>query len=102
MAKMGDKRDASEGEVWFILSTTEICSSLNISKTMLIEIVDQGIVQVEAEKEDDWRFDSFAVGRIRQALRLTHDLGVNLAGAGLALDLLQEIDRLKKLIRIRN
>jgi len=35
------------------------------------------------------------VRRVRCALRLESDLGVNLAGAALALDLLEELNRLR-------
>jgi chaperone modulatory protein CbpM len=36
---------------------------------------------------------------VQRVLRLQHDFGVNLAGAALALDLLEEIERLRRVQR---
>jgi chaperone modulatory protein CbpM len=36
------------------------------------------------------------LARVQRALRLQHDFGVNLAGAALALDLLEEVERLRR------
>ncbi len=43
-------------------------------------------------------FDDGAVYRIRKALRMRRDLGVNYVSAGIILDLLEEIDSLKRRI----
>jgi chaperone modulatory protein CbpM len=42
-----------------------------------------------------WRFSGGTVVRVRSALRLQRDLGVNLAGIGLALDLMEELEGLR-------
>lgn len=89
---------SSEGEEWFCLSIHEVTASFGISKETIIEIVDEGIVTIQKNEKDEWFFDNEAVGCIRLVLRLHHDLGINLAGAGLALELLKEIDRLRALI----
>lgn len=88
----------SECEEWFFLSLSEVASSFGTSSEMIIEIIDEGIVRAEKDDEDQWRFDNEAIGRIRTVLRLHRDLGVNFAGAGLALELLKEIDRLHGLL----
>lgn len=41
------------------------------------------------------RFDMQDVRRIRRLLRLQHDLEVNIAGAALAIDLMEQIEELK-------
>jgi len=38
--------------------------------------------------------------RVRSALRLQHDLGVNLAGIALALDLMEELENLRAQLKI--
>jgi chaperone modulatory protein CbpM len=87
-----------ECEEWFVLSLSEVTLSFGISTETVIEIVDEGIVTVQKDKNNEWMFDNEAIRRIRTVLRLHRDLGVNLAGAGLALELLKEIDRLKGLL----
>jgi chaperone modulatory protein CbpM len=43
-----------------------------------------------------WRFSGACLRRATTARRLTRDLGVNAAGVALALDLLEEIEALRK------
>ncbi len=49
-----------------------------------------------AADRSQWRFSGFALMRVQRVLRLQHDFGVNLPGAALALDLLEELDRLRR------
>jgi chaperone modulatory protein CbpM len=89
---------ALECEEWFYLSLTEVSSSFGVSSEEVLEIIDEGIISVEKDEKNQWRFDHEALRHIRTVLRLNHDLGVNLAGAGLALELLQEIEHLRSLL----
>jgi chaperone modulatory protein CbpM len=82
-------------EQWSYLSLTEVTHSFGVTSTTIMEIIDEGIVSLEKDTKNEWQFDDKALRRIRMALRLTNDLGVNLAGAGLALELLDEIDQLR-------
>ncbi len=63
---------------------------------IVLAIINEGIISVQKDEQDNWQFDSHALKRIRTVLRLQHDLNVNLPGAGLALELLDEIENLKK------
>jgi chaperone modulatory protein CbpM len=85
-------------EEWFVLSLSEVTTSFGISTKTVIEIVNEGIVSVQQDENNEWLFDNEAIRRIGTVLRLHRDLGVNLAGAGLALELLKEIDHLKGLL----
>ncbi|KTD33693.1 putative chaperone-modulator protein CbpM [Legionella nautarum] len=89
----------AESEEWFHLSLTEVTTSFGISRETVIEIIDEGIISAQKDEKDEWQFDDEALRCIRTVLRLHNDLGVNLAGAGLALELLKEIDRLHALLR---
>ncbi len=42
-----------------------------------------------------WRFPGVSVRRVRTVVRLQRDLGVNVAGAALAIELLDEINALR-------
>lgn len=89
-------RDQDE---YIFLSLTEVTRSFGVTTEMIVEIVDQGIVSPQAEPPEEWTFDNAAIRRIRTALQLHRDLGVNVAGAALALDLLDEINRLQSQVR---
>jgi chaperone modulatory protein CbpM len=83
-------------ELWFYLSLDEVTESFGVTREVIVNIIDEGIVVVEGE-ESQWQFDGEAVRYIRTVLQLERDLGVNLAGAALALELLEEIEKLKSL-----
>ena len=83
--------------VWFEFS--EFCTSLHIERSWVVELVDHGVLEPRGAAPHDWRFPASAVARVRSAERLVNDLGVNLAGAAVILDLLEErrqlLDRLR-------
>lgn len=83
------------------LSLADLCRALSVSAESIVELVDEGLVEPLGKTPVHWRFRGISVRRARRALRLQRDLGVNLAGAALALDLLEELEiariRLKRL-----
>jgi chaperone modulatory protein CbpM len=89
-------------EEWFLLSLTEVTTSFGVSKETIIEIIDEGIISVQKDEKQQLQFDNVAVGRIRTVLQLNRDLGVNLAGAALALELLKKIEYLESLLNDRH
>ncbi|MCE3045049.1 MULTISPECIES: chaperone modulator CbpM [Legionella] len=96
---MSDKKTGTmECEQLFSLSLQEISHSFGVTRETIIEIVQEGIVTVSRNESNEWLFDDEALRRIRTVIRLNQDLGVNLAGAGLVLDLLAEIDQLRGLL----
>jgi len=86
----------TDSETHFYLSLQEVTCSFGIDPQIIEDIVDQGIVVVQKNDINEWRFDDIAVSRIQIVLRLHEDLGVNLAGAALALELLEEINTLRR------
>lgn len=76
------------------LTLAELCRACSIHAEQLIELINEGIVEPRGRSQKNWRFSGPALIRARIAIRLQRDLGVNLAGAALALQLLEEIDRL--------
>ena len=77
-------------------SLTEVCAACSVSEEFVIEIVAEGIVEPLGRDRAQWRFTGIALTRVQRVLRLQHDFGVNLAGAALALDLLEELERLRR------
>jgi len=63
---------------------------------MALEIVAESILEPSSPVPDAWRLPVLAVARVQRVLRLQREFEVNLAGAALALELLEEIERLKR------
>lgn len=78
-----------------ILSLNEVCEACGVERSVVIEMVREGVAEPIDESAEKWRFSGVAVARLRTAYRLQRDLHVNLAGAALALDLLEEIRALR-------
>ena len=67
-----------------------------VQTTFIIELIEEGVIAPIAGKEPgNWRFTSPQLRHVTVAARLQRDLGVNLAGAALALQLLDEIETLR-------
>ena len=85
------------------LTLTELSHVCAVQTGYIIELVDEGLVTPDIAAEENepqhWRFSGAQLRRARTALRLQSDLGVNLAGAALALQLLDEIENLRAQIR---
>lgn len=77
------------------LTLNEVCEVCGVEQSLVVEMVREGIAGPIDESAARWEFSGVAVTRIRTAWRLQRDLHVNLAGAALALDLLEEIRSLR-------
>lgn len=78
----------------FVLSMEEVCLSFGVSQEVIIEIIDEGIIYKPASKYQDWQFGDNDLFKIRTVLQLHQDLGVNFAGAALALELMAKLEEL--------
>jgi chaperone modulatory protein CbpM len=77
-------------------SLTELCAACRVSEELVVEIVAEGIVEPVGRDRAQWRFTGVALTRVQRVLRLQEDFGVNLPGAALALELLEELERLRR------
>jgi chaperone modulatory protein CbpM len=77
------------------LTLAEFCQTCRLPAERVYELVEEGIIDPLGRDPSRWRFRWISVRRVQCALRLEHDLGVNLAGAALALDLLEELEALR-------
>jgi chaperone modulatory protein CbpM len=75
----------------------EFCDACGVRSELIIEMVEEGVIEPARRTETEWEFHGHALVRAQRALRLVRDLDVNWPGAALALDLLDEIERLKDL-----
>jgi chaperone modulatory protein CbpM len=82
-------------------NVADICRLCDVSVEMIENMVEEGIITPEGCSTSEWCFSFLAVKRVQTVLRLHNDLRVNLPGCALALDLLDQIDELRRLIRLR-
>lgn len=80
----------------FSLTINEVCHSLGIEKKWVFEIIDEGIVYPLSSKNSQPIFDQKAITRLKTSLNLQRDLGINISGIALVLDLLDEIETIKR------
>lgn len=74
----------------------EFCHACGVQTELVVEMVQEGVIEPAAVQEDEWQFHGHSLVRARRALALVRDLDVNWPGAALALDLLDEIERLSR------
>lgn len=83
------------------LTLGQLCRACDTHADWVISLVEEGIIEPAGKDSHGWRFSSIHLLRVRSALRLQRDLGVNLAGIGLALDLMAELDLLRTQLNAR-
>ena len=83
------------------LSVDELATACGISRTRIIRLVRLGLVEPVAPEAGT--FDAGCAARVRRMLRLHGQLGVNLTGAAIVVDLLERLERLEtELAQLRN
>jgi chaperone modulatory protein CbpM len=90
--------DALPGEIFeecAVLSVDELSRLCAVDKTYIVELVEEGVLHVIEVESTEWRFRGNALRRARTALRLQRDLEINLPGVALALELMEELERLR-------
>ena len=81
------------------ITIVELCEVCSVEITLVDEFVDEGILEPIGGIREERRFSYSSVRRARTVLHLQRDLGLNLAGAALALDLLDRIEGLRSQLR---
>ncbi len=81
------------------LTLADVSGACAVEIESIVALVDEGVLEPVGGESLQWRFSGAQLRRATTALRLQHDLGVNAAGVALALDLLDEIDRLRAQLR---
>jgi chaperone modulatory protein CbpM len=77
------------------VSLTDICQACSTRTDWVIELVEEGILEPVGNDPEAWHFPGHSISRAHIARRLQLDLGINLAGVALALDLLAEVAALR-------
>ncbi len=77
------------------LTLGQLCRACGVHADWIISLVEESIIEPQGEDVRLWRFPGASLVRARSALRLQSDLGVNLAGIALILDLMEELENLR-------
>jgi chaperone modulatory protein CbpM len=96
IVEMRDVRVVGEAE-W--IAAGELCRVCRLDLAAVIELADLGFVSPRGFSPQEWQLPAAAVPRLAMAARLMRDLGINLSGAVLAVELLEIQRDLERQIR---
>jgi chaperone modulatory protein CbpM len=79
-----------------LLTVKDLSRMCAVEERHIVEFVEEGVLSVVEIKATEWYFTGAALRRARMALRLERDLEINLAGVALALELMEELESLRR------
>jgi chaperone modulatory protein CbpM len=79
-----------------LLTVQDLSRMCAVEERHIVEFVEEGVLSVVEVSATVWHFTGAALRRARLALRLERDLEINLAGVALALELMEELERLRR------
>jgi chaperone modulatory protein CbpM len=91
--------DCVPGEIFeegAAVSIADLSRMLSVEERRIVALVEEGVITALEIDATEWRFGGADVRRARIALRLERDLGINLPGVALALELLEELEQLRR------
>ena len=83
------------------ITIVELCEVCSVDQQMIQDMIAEGILESLDNDGEQAHLPYSSVRRTHTVVHLQRDLGVNLAGAALALDLLDHIDNLRAQLRRR-
>ncbi len=79
-----------------LLTLQELCHYCDMQTDQILSMVEQGILEPQHGPDPgQWRFTAVTIHRVQVVKRLQRDLELNLPGAALAIDLLDEVKHLR-------
>lgn len=81
------------------ITLADLTRSCHVHAEWVMELIEEGVLEPVQPGGPQWRFKATSVVRVEKARRLQRDLGVNLPGIALALQLLERIDALEARLR---
>lgn len=78
----------------------ELSRTCGMPAEWILALVEEGVIEPVDADQSHWHFRGHCLRRVRIVQRLQSDLGINLAGAALALELLEEIEVLRSRIAV--
>ena len=84
-----------------LLTVEDLSRMCAVDERHIVEFVEEGVLSVIETETPDWHFTGAALRRARLALRLERDFELNLAGVALALELMEELQTLRRELEAR-
>ena len=84
-----------------LLTVKDLSRICAVDERHIVEFVEEGVLNVVEVAAAEWHFTGATLRRARLALRLERDLEINLAGVALALELMEELERLRRELNVR-
>ena len=84
------------------MTIMELSQASRTPEDLIMSWVSEGVLSPVGSSPQDWRFSGDSLKRAKTAAHLSHDLELNLPGVALALDLLDEIARLRNQLHREN
>jgi len=81
-------------------SLEELSEKCGVSNEFIQTLIEYEIIHPIDFSKKPWRFDITQLQQVKSALRLQHDLGVNIAGIALVMDLLREREDLLAMAKL--
>jgi chaperone modulatory protein CbpM len=81
------------------IAVTDVCRLCLIDLTEVVELIELGVVTSRGPTPAEWLVPAASLPRLRIAGRLIRDLGVNVTGAALAVELLESRGDLERQVR---
>ena len=78
----------------------ELSRACGMPAEWILALVEEGVIEPVGPKQSQWHFPGYSLRRVRIVQRLQSDLGINLAGAALALELLEEVETLRQRLAV--
>ncbi|NBA95138.1 chaperone modulator CbpM [Pseudomonas sp. R5(2019)] len=78
------------------LDMNSFCQAVDLPRAYVIEIVEHGILEPQGRTPDEWLFDDFAPVVAKRAKKLHDDLELEWEGVALAMELLEEVQQLRR------
>jgi chaperone modulatory protein CbpM len=83
-----------------MLSLEDLSRMCSVDARHIVDFVEEGVLNV-IEVRSEWHFSGDALRRARLAVRLERDLELNLAGVALAVELIEELEQLRRQLKSR-
>ena len=84
-----------------VLTVRDLSRMCAVDERHIVEFVEEGVLTTVEVNTTEWHFSGAALRRARLALRLERDLELNLAGVALALELMDELENLRRELNAR-
>ena len=84
-----------------VLTVKDLSRMCAVDERHIVEFVEEGVLHAAETTTTELHFTGAALRRVRLALRLERDLELNLPGVALALELMEELEQLRRELKVR-